>query len=300
MSRSAHSPRFCWLLALALLGALAPRLHAQIDVSIEIDRRLFVCYEPIIATVDITNLTGRDLTLEDKEPNKWFGFEIFNDQGVSIPPLAVDYHLAPLTIPMGQTVKRKVNLVSLFPITEYGVYHVRAVVYSDTLNQYFGSGGKAIEISDGTTVWQQTVGIPDGSLNAGQYRSYELLTFHQPNANMLYVRIKDNDAGKVYATLPLGRLVDGFDPEVQVDSLSQLHILQMIAPKEFLYTRLGPNAEMLGQQDFLPLRTWPHLKRLADGDVTVTGGMELQPQAPDQMIVGPKLSDHPAGLPDTP
>jgi hypothetical protein len=295
MSRSALSPR---LLALALLCALTPSLHAQIDVSLTIPRHLYLCYEPIIATVTITNMTGRDLTLSDKAPEKWFSFEVLDSQGTPVPPTASDYHLQPLTIPTGETVKRKVNLVNLYPVTDYGIYHVRAVVYFADLDKYFASPIAGIEVSEGQTLWQQTVGIPDGQKNAGQYRTYTLLAFRQPRANMLYVRIEDQNAGLVYATFPLGPLINGYDPDAEVDVLSQLHILQMAAPKEYLYTRLGPNAEMLGQQDYTDLKTRPHLRRTADGDVSIGGGIEVLPRTADQTAdTGPKLSDRPAGMP---
>lgn len=293
MPRSARFPR---LLALALLCALGPSLHAQIEVQLDIPRHLYICYEPIVATVTIRNLTGRDLTLEDHAPDKWFSFEIVNAAGMPLPPRAAEYHLPPLTIPVGQTVKRKVNLVNLYPVTDYGVYHVRAAIYMAGLNKYFDSPVAGIEVSEGTTLWQQTVGIPDGQNNAGQYRSYQLLTFRTPKDNLLYVRIEDHDAGVVYGTFPLGRLVNGYEPEAQVDSSSQLHVLQMVAPKEYLYTRLGPNAEMVGQQDYADLKTRPHLKRTNAGEVAIAGGIEVLPQTA-QTVVGPKLSDRPPGMP---
>ena len=294
MSRFAHSPRF---LALALLCALAPRLHAQIVVRTEIPRHLYLCYEPIIATVSITNLTGRDLTLEDKAPEKWFSFEIVNAANMPIPPRTADYHLPPLTIPVGQTVKRKVNLVNLYPVTDYGAYHVRAAIYMAAMDKFFASPATVIEISEGKTLWQQTVGIPDGQKNAGQYRSYELLSFRQPKDNMLYVRISDHDAGVVYGTFALGRLINGYDPEAQVDTQSQLHILEMVAPKEYLYSHLGPNAEMLGQQDYADLKTRPHLRRSAEGAVAIAGGVEVEPRTAQATATGPKLSDRPPGMP---
>lgn len=298
MSRFPFAPQ--WI-ALALLCAAAPVLHAQIDVSLSIERHLFICYEPIVATVAITNMTGRDLTLADKAPDKWFGFEILNAEGLPIPPIAATYHLAPLTIPTGETVKRKVNLVNLYPVTDYGVYHVRAVIYSGEMDKYFGSPATVVEVSEGQTLWSQTVGIPDGQKNAGQYRCYTLLSFRQPKDNMLYVRIEDQNAGLVYATLPLGRLLDGYPPEAQIDALSELHILQMVSPKEYLYTRLGPNAEMLGQDDYTDLKTRPHLRRTTDGDVAVAGGIEVVPQTADATApAGPKLSDRPAGMPAAP
>jgi len=296
MFRSAHYPRF---LALALLCAVAPSLQAQIEVRMDIPRHLYICYEPIVATVAITNLTGRDLTLEDKAPDNWFTFEIMNSQDLPVPPRAASYHLDPLTIPVGQTVKRKVNLVNLYPITDYGVYRVKAAIYFAAMDKYFASGPAELEVTEGKTLWQQTVGIPDGQKNAGQYRSYELLSFQQPRDNMLYVRIEDRDSGTVYATLPLGRLVDGYKPDAQVDVLSQLHVLQMTAPKEYLYTRLGPNAEFLGQQDYTDRKNRPYLKRSTEGDVAIGGGMEVEDKTAQEAaaMVGPKLSDRPAGMP---
>ncbi len=294
MSRLPIPSRF---LALALLCAAAPSLHAQINVSLDIPHRLFLCYEPIIATVSITNMSGRDLTLEDHGPDRWFGFEILDSQGMPIPPRAPNDHLPPLTIPIGQTVQRKVNLVRSYPVTDYGVYHVRATVYMAGLDKYFASPGTAVEVTEGKTVWQQTVGIPDGQDNAGQYRSYELLTFRQPKENMLYVRIQNHDAGIVYGTFPLGPLVDGYPPEAQVDVLSQLHVLQMVEPKAYVYTRLGPNAQLLGQQNYADLKTRPYLTKTSDGNVAIAGGIEVMPQPVQAADAGPKLSDRPAGMP---
>jgi hypothetical protein len=59
---------------------------------------------------------------------------------------------------------------------------------------------------------------------------------------------------------------------------------------------VGPNGDILGQQDYADLKTRPHLIRAADGDVAVGGGMEVLPQAPETVAPGPKLSDRPAGL----
>jgi hypothetical protein len=141
------------------------------------------------------------------------------------------------------------------------------------------------------------VGIPAGQKDAGQYRSYELMSFQQPKQDMLYVRIEDHDTGIVYGTYPLGRLVNGYDPEAQVDSLSQLHILQMVAPKEYLYTRLSPDADLLGQDDYTDLKTRPHLRKSPVGEVAIAGGVYVTPQSADTTAAGPKLSDRPAGFP---
>lgn len=285
-----------WLAA-ALLCAAACVAHGQVEVRMQIPRRLYLCYEPIVVTVSITNLSGRDLTLEDHGPQKWFSFEIYNSEEMPVPPTAADYHLDPLTIGVGQTVTRKVNLVSLYPVTDYGIYRVRAAIYMAALDKYFASAVAPVEITEGTQLWTETVGIPDGQKNAGQYRTYELLSFRQTKNEMLYARIEDKNAGIVYATVPLGRLVSGYPPDVQVDALSELHVLLMVAPKEYLYTRMGPNAELLGQDDYADLKTRPYLRKSADGDVTVAGGIQVEDKAASATAPEPKLSDRPAGMP---
>jgi hypothetical protein len=296
MSRFAHSPL---LLVAALFCMLAPRSHAQIDVSLDMVHRLYLSYEPIIVTVKITNLSGRDITLRDQAPDKWFSFEVLNASGDPIPPIASDYHLDPLTIPAGETVARKVNLVNLYPVTDYGSYHLRAIIFSDELQSYFGSKGTGFEVSEGQTLWSQKVGIPQGQKDAGQFRTYSLVSFRQTKNLLLYVRVEDDAAGLIYGTYALGALVNGYPPQAQVDALSQLHILEMVAPKEYFYTRIGPDASMLGQQDYTDLKTSPRLKRTAEGDVNISGGIEVLPKSPDAntAATGPKLSDRPAGMP---
>jgi len=283
-----------------VLHACAPIACAG-ECLAEIEHRLFLCYEPIIANVKITNLTGRDLTLHDQAPDKWFSFEVLNSQGDPIPPIAADYHLDPITIPSGETVRRRVNLVNLYPVTDYGIYHLKASIYVADMQQYFGSAGTGFEVTEGQTLWQQKVGIPQGQKDAGEFRTYTLLSFRQPKNLMLYVRVEDEKAGVIYGTYPLGPLVNGYEPEAQIDALSELHVLVMVAPKEYLYTRIGPDAEMLGQQDYTDLKTRPHLKRSADGDVGIGGGIEVLPKSPDTEAEasGPKLSDRPAGMPST-
>lgn len=292
------SPRRLFLSCAALL-ALAPAVHAQVQVRLTIARRLFMCYEPIIASVSITNLTGRDLTLSDAPPEKWFGFDILNSEDSPIPPRAPDYHLQPMTIPAGQTIKRNVNLVNLYPVTDFGTYRVRAAIYVAPLNRYVSSAEVPIEVTEGKTVWQQTIGVPDGQHGAGESRNYELLAFRQTNANYLYVRVEDRAKGTVFGTYPIGRLINGYDPQIEIDPQNQLNVLQMVEPKSYYYTRVGPNAELLGQQAYIETTTRPHLKKGQDGDVNVVGGhlIEEKTAGAARAAAGPKISDRPAGMP---
>ena len=58
-----------------------PATDAQIQVELKFKRVQYVAYEPVIATVQITNLAGRNIELRDGNGQHWFGFEITtNDQ----------------------------------------------------------------------------------------------------------------------------------------------------------------------------------------------------------------------------
>src|SRR5262245_41295886 len=100
-------------LFLAALAALVTGASAQVNVNIEVKRRTYVRYEPLLATVTVSNLSGRDLLLEDGE-SPWFGFTILQGESQTlIPPRETNYTLDPLELKIGETVKRTVNLNQL-------------------------------------------------------------------------------------------------------------------------------------------------------------------------------------------
>ncbi len=298
------------LLALLALAAFSQALQAQIRVGLSIRHRLYIMYEPIIATITVTNLSGRDLPLSDEDGQPWFGFEIIRDNGQPVAPLDPNYQLTPLIIPAGKTVKRSVNLNALYPVRDFGLYRVRANIYFSPLKRYFQSAAENVEISEGKIIWQQVVGVPDGEKGAGGTRKITLLTFRRADSNYLYARVEDNETGAVFCTYPLGRLVGGVEPQIELDVLNRLHVLQVVGPKVYLYTRIGTDGEWLGQSTWLSVKTRPALKRDSVGEIAIRGGqLQEEPASTAQTPQGgpgtppaggtgvPKLSDRPANLP---
>jgi len=114
--------------------------------------------------------------------------------------------------------------------------------------------------------------------------------------NMLYIRVQDKDAGLVYTTNPLGRILLTYDPEIELDKDNQIHVLQLVGPHTYVYSRIGLNGEWLGQMAYNVVSTKPSLKKLRDGNVTVVGGQPDVPFTP-ATPTDPKLSDRPPGLP---
>lgn len=289
-------------LLLAVFIAFVQSAQAQLQVTLDIKRRFFMMYEPIIATVTIKNLTGRDLLLADSPSQSWFGFQINRPDGQLVPPIDPDYRLHSFVLPMGETVKRRIALNNLFPICEAGMFRIRAQIYLSTLEKYYQSQLVNIELSEGKTVWQQTVGVPEGMEGAGGTRRLSLLTFRDSEYTSLYARVENIDTGAISSTMPLGRVIAGMDPDAQVDLQNNLHILQVAGPKMYHYTCVGLNGEVLQQNNYTSAKVRPVLRRNAAGVVVVKGG-DLQVAKEDAATSGTgrpvtKLSDRPVQVPN--
>lgn len=286
------------LIAAVLLGPLAGR--AQLQVDLKLSRRSFIVYEPLIATVTITNNAGRDLQLEDDQGNQWFNLEVSKITGEQLMPYNPDYKLHPLTLPAGQSLQRKIDVTPLFPIREMGTHRLRANIYYADTNRYYYSNYASFDLTDGRLLWRQTVGVP-GSNN--EMRQVSLLTHQLTDRMLLYVRVRDEEGDTVYTTQALGRLIiTGREPQEFFDRGNTLHVLQEAVPGTYLYSAVNLNGERVDQKAYVRSgSSRPLLVKSASGEVTVRGGqVQASPVGgvlPAGSQGGPKLSDRPPGLP---
>ena len=279
-----------------LLIALAATAHAQLDVSLEIKRSMFLRGEPLEATVVIRNLAGKDVMLTDTDNARWFGFEIMKGEGNLIAPYAGEYKNAPQVLLNGATMRRTVDLVRLFPVNEYGSYTVRAAIYFQETGKYIASGQVKIEISEGRTLWSQTVGVPASKEGAGDYRVVSLLTFSHPKQLMLYARIVDEKTGTPFGTYPLGRYLGGGDLGREFDRDNTLHVLHMVGPSQYYLSKIGVNGEWYPQTMWESAKGRPTVRKKEDGRLVIVGATRSAEKLPPGPEV-PRLSDRPATLP---
>ncbi len=286
-------------LVVAFLVASVAHLSAQVRVDISFKRKLFVKYEPLVAVVTINNLSGRPLLLENTDNHRWFGFNIETAGGRIIPPINPNYELAPAAIGPGEKMTRAVNITPLFPLYEFGLYRVRAAIYADIFDRYFSSPPLAVEITDGRPIWQEVVGVP-GVDGKPELRTITLLSHKLSRSTRLYVRIENRDLGKIYCTHQLGTFLTFGEPEVLLDTSNEIHILQNSAPKEFLYTHLGLQGEVLGQQTYLEAGTRPSLAKVSGGAVAVLGGQAFTPgEATEVETQSDRIGDRPVPVPSS-
>lgn len=284
------------VLFLAVFAALIVGASAQVNVNIEVKRRTYIRYEPLIATVTIQNLSGRDLMLEDGE-SQWFGFTILHgDSQTLIPPRTPDYALDPLELKIGETIKRTVNLNQLYPISEYGIYRIRATVYVKSIGKFFTSRTANIDITEGRTVWKQVVGVPETMPNAGKMHEMTLLSLQGTQHRYLYVRVTDPESNKVLCMQRLGHLIENTQFDAKIDATNTLHVLQLAGPKTYRLSQISPNGEMHGQWVYDAPKSKPYLRPDATGNINIVGATR-RAEVPADAPPAPKLSDRPANLP---
>jgi hypothetical protein len=285
------------LLPLAVFFFLAAAAQAQVQVELKFKRLQYVAHEPVMATVRITNLAGRDIDLHDEKGQHWFGFEVNAGEGRLLAPFRQAAPEPALHVAAGQTVTRKINLTPVFPVHDFGAYHVRANVYFADLNKFFYSQTKVFQVADARPIWQKTVGVPDGIAGAGEMRTYSLLSNRFPDHTSLYVRVENKSNGLVYTTYSLGRVIAYDEPQAELDRANQLHVLHCAAPRTWAYSHIGLNGELLAHSTFMETKTRPRLRHVADGAVAVNGGRLDLPIAQSPRSPAPKLSAHPPAVP---
>ncbi len=289
--------RFSRAGVLALLGLAAISMaEAQIRVDLSLKRSLFIRHEPLLAVVTITNQSGREIELADEGNYKWFSFKIQTGAGRLVPPYNPDYRLSSIQLGPGQTAKRLVNLTPLYPLTEFGMYRLTASIYSRQLNEYFSSHPPLnIEITEGRELWQETVGVPDGS----PARTVTLLAHRLPNNTQLYLRIVDAD-GRVFCTHQLGRFVSFGVPDIKFDASNNIHVFQNVAPKQFLYSLITLSGQVVERKTYQAIKDRPRLVRDTAGGIQVVGGYFVDPDAVEAEgapAKPPGVGDRPVPLP---
>ena len=281
-----------------VFGVWSERASAQVRVDISLKRKLYVLYEPLIATVTINNLSGRPLLLDNADRNRWFGFTIETGDGRLVPPINPDYALAPAAVGPGEQLTRAVNLTPLFPLHEFGLYRIKATVYVGDFGRYFSSPALGVEITEGRPIWQEVVGVPVAE-GKSELRTLTLLSHKLSRTTRLYLRIEDREKGRVYATHQLGQYLTFGRPEVMLDANNQIHILQNSSPKQYLYSHIGLGGEVIARQAYTEVgKSRPALAKQEGGSVSVIGGRPFTPGEDEAALEeADKAGDRPVPLP---
>src|SRR6202035_3413436 len=124
----------------------ATAAEGQIQVDLKFQRMQYIAYEPVVATVTLTNLAGRDIELHDANGQSWLGFELTGSEDQPITLLSAENAQPPLKIGAGQRVTQQIDVGSVYPVHDFGAYHVRTHVYFADLAKFFYSTTRVFEV----------------------------------------------------------------------------------------------------------------------------------------------------------
>jgi len=275
------------------------RLHAQIQVTFKLDKKVYMTHEAVSGRLLIVNRAGRDIVLDGRNGASWLDFHVTDSGGDLLSPLQGRAGLEPVLIRAGQSLEKKVYVNRRYSMGRIGTYRIKANVYFSPLSRYFQTRIQPVQITKGHELWSQVVGVPPGYADQGSYRKYAILRFDYMGRKEIYFRLSRANSGVVITTYSLGMLLMVAEPQMGVDTANRLHILHMGAPQLYAHTTIDVEGKAIPQEFFFAEgANRPRLVRVASGDIVVEGGIpeEMEDSVYERNEFR-KLSELPPGMP---
>ncbi|MCB1079030.1 MAG: hypothetical protein KDM64_14505, partial [Verrucomicrobiae bacterium] len=122
--------------ALAVLF-VAKSAHAQLELGLEFDKKTFMTYEPVTATLTMVNRAGKELVIDGPNGGSWLDFQVIDGRQNLIPPVQGAPKPQPMILPAGAPHRIRVMVNHSYPMSESGLYRIKVRVYFPPLGRYF-------------------------------------------------------------------------------------------------------------------------------------------------------------------
>jgi hypothetical protein len=275
--------------------------RAQVTVEVTLPQDQFLQGESLPVAVRIVNRSGQTLRLG--EGQDWLAFSLEGREGQAVPKLGDVPVEGEFLLESSQVAIKHVDLAPYFSLSGPGRFGVVAAVKIKDWGHQVESLPKYFDIVDGSKLWEQVVGIPEGADKTStmpEVRRYILQQANYIKGQLrLYLRVTDS-TGRAIRVFNLGPMLSFSRPEPQVDKLSHLHVLYQKGPGSYSYTVFDLDGKVLIHQTYEYLTTRPRLKLDDDGSVSVTGGSrkvganDVPPPTPEELEQAAKQAEQPA------
>ncbi|SHK47661.1 hypothetical protein SAMN02745181_3882 [Rubritalea squalenifaciens DSM 18772] len=264
---------------LIILSALllSQTVFGQLSATLKANRDQFVAFEPVNMTVNITNLSGKPLTLQNRTNQPWIEFFVRDHTGRNVLSTK-DVAYSPVSIGTGQTVASTFTLNNSFNLTNPGSYSVLAVIRMPGEGDRKGTPTQSTHftVTRGVTAWSQSVGVPG---TAGDQRKYRLITFSGDKYPELYIQVEDQKRGRMLATHSLGRHITFRKFQTSLDRQNNLHVLFHTSPSVACHTVINPAGRTIERTYHKNSATGvPRLLPTTSGNVSVVNSIPYDPQ----------------------
>ena len=257
---------------------LCVRAQAQLSVSLTFERSSFLVDERAIATLKLTNLSGRELVLEEtQDGGAWCQIDVSAVQGSSPSKLTNAPAIVPVFINSGETIARSIDVNALYSLSNPGQYRVKARINFGQ-NTQFVTSPVYFTMEPGKAIWTMTVGVPQGREGGGNLRSFSVVSHQRKEGVFLFARLEDKDAGWRYPPYALGRVLTAMEPQSQLDRDNNLYVFHATSDESYVLSQVDVANGRFGQALYrskTPKAGRPRLERQPDGRLVIAGGLRV-------------------------
>jgi hypothetical protein len=261
------------ILALVLLTFC--RASAQVDVEVVMDQEQFLPSESVPVAVRVTNRSGQPLHLGADAD--WLTFNVESVDGFIVMKNAEVPVLGEFDLGSSQVATKRVDLQPYFDLKRQGRYRIVATLRIKAWSVETPSLPKEFDVISGAELWSQDFGVPIPAGVTNQPPEVRKYTLEEANylreQLRMYVMVSDPAGSHVFKVSPIGPMVSFSQPEVQLDPLSDLHLIYQSGAKTFTYSVVNPDGTILLQDIYDYVDKRPRLALNPTGDVVVIGGV---------------------------
>ncbi|MGO8764855.1 MAG: hypothetical protein ACLQSR_06930 [Limisphaerales bacterium] len=281
--------KFITILGLALLAVF--RGPAQVvTVQISLTQNQFLPAEALPVTVQVFNTSGQTLHLG--ADNQWLTFSVQSmDDNASVvkhsqPPVAGAFDVGSAEVAI-----KHVDLEPYFDLKKTGRYRITAFVHIPEWNADVTSNPQEFDVIDGVELWSQEFGLPMPAGVTNQMPEVRKYVLQQANylekQLRMYLLVTDASGGQIYKVSAIGPMVSFSQPEAELDSDSNLHLIYQSGSQSFLYSIITPAGNIISQEIYDYYNTRPHLSMDGSGKITIVGGVRRVKPGEVPLIVTP-------------
>jgi hypothetical protein len=261
------------ILALVLLTFC--RASAQVDVQVVMDQEQFLPSESVPVAVRIINRSGQPLHLGADAD--WLTFSVESVDGSIVMKNAEVPVLGEFDLGSSQVATKRVDLQPYFDLKRQGRYRIIATLHIKAWSVETPSLPKEFDVISGAELWSQDFGVPIPAGVTNQPPEVRKYTLEEANylrqQLRMYVMVSDPAGSHVFKVSPIGPMVSFSQPEVQIDPLSNLHVIYQSGAKTFTYSVVNPEGVITEQDVYDYVDTRPRLGLNPTGDIVVIGGV---------------------------
>ena len=271
-----------YFLILLLLFSLVP-VYGQMGLGIQLNRKVYMQYEPVYACISLRNNSGRALVFGQNPKLQGFIYFLIQDsrgRTVAKRP-GKEISATGLLLRPGESRNLVIPVNEYYDLDNPGTYTINVCVAHNLLPRELKSlQCQTFQIDSGIEVWSAKTGIPDISgdgngSKATKERKYGIRLLTETPHKYYYLFVEDDDM--VYGVSRIGQQISIEKYKVQIDMLGRIHLLMPMSSKVFHYLTFSVDGMNTASSYWRVSDTIPTLYRdPKTGIVRRLGGVEAK------------------------